>query len=42
MEALVTLGSFIALLTLFGIIAVVVGADTRDGFGDEPFRPRFS
>jgi hypothetical protein len=34
MDTLVTLASFGAILAIFGVIAAILGEDTRDGFAD--------
>ncbi len=42
MDAILSVLSVAAVLSLFGVIAAVLGADTREGFADD-FRstPRF-
>jgi hypothetical protein len=47
MDALITLAFFVAILGLFGVIADLVGEDSRDDFNGWPhqgnwFTPRFS
>jgi hypothetical protein len=41
MDTLVSAATLVAILTLVGIIAVIVGADTRDGFGDDHLWRRY-
>ena len=42
MDTLFVIFSIVALLGLFGVIAAIVGEDTRDGFRDDPYRlPRY-
>ena len=36
MDALVAIASVAAILTLFGVVAAIVGEDTRDGFREDP------
>jgi hypothetical protein len=41
-DTLIAILSIVALLGIFGAIAAIVGADTRDGFGDDPYLlPRY-
>jgi D-alanyl-lipoteichoic acid acyltransferase DltB (MBOAT superfamily) len=41
-DTLISILSIAALLGLFGVIAAIIGEDTRDGFRDDPYLlPRY-